>query len=93
MWNYVGIVRTNKRLERALRRCELIEQEIREYYWNFYVTSNLLELRNLNLVANLVIRCALARHESRGLHYNLDYPESRESERKDTIVALGAAAA
>jgi L-aspartate oxidase len=85
MWNYVGIVRTTKRLERARHRIDMLRQEVKEYYAHFRVTPDLIELRNLVEVADLIIRSALSRHESRGLHYTLDYPELLP-EAKDTVL-------
>ncbi|MES2355467.1 MAG: L-aspartate oxidase [Pseudomonadota bacterium] len=76
MWDYVGIVRTKKRLARAQHRIRLLYHEINEYYTSFRVSSDLIELRNLVLTADLIVRCAMLRHESRGLHYSLDYPHT-----------------
>jgi L-aspartate oxidase len=85
MWDYVGIVRSKKRLERAEHRVKLLQLEIQEYYSNYKIGKNLIELRNLVLVSELIIRCAKQRKESRGLHYTLDYPETSKIA-KDTIM-------
>lgn len=85
MWDYVGIVRTNKRLERAQHRVKLLRDEIHDYYRNFRINSDLIELRNLTQVADLIIRSAQARPESRGLHYSRDFP-GLASEIRDTVL-------
>ena len=85
MWDYVGIVRTDKRLQRARRRVQLLQQEVNEYYGNYKLNNDLLELRNLVAVADLIIQSAIRRKESRGLHFTLDYPELLK-EARDTVL-------
>lgn len=92
MWNYVGIVRSGTRLERAARRITMLQEEIIEYYWKYFITRDLLELRNIALVAQLVVECAASRRESRGLHYTTDFPDTDPKLAKDTVVKRGVAA-
>jgi L-aspartate oxidase len=90
MWDYVGIVRTTKRLRRAASRLRSLNEEVQEYYWNYKMTCDLIELRNLVLVASLIVDSALSRHESRGLHFTLDYPETDTSgPPQDTVIRPG----
>jgi L-aspartate oxidase len=92
MWNYVGIVRSDKRLKRAARRIALLKEEISDYYWNYLITRDLLELRNIATVAELIVECAMARRESRGLHSTIDCPELDPKFARDIVIKRGVSA-
>jgi len=92
MWNYVGIVRSDKRLRRAARRIALLQEEIAEYYWKYFLTRDLLELRNIATVAQMIVECAAARHESRGLHFTIDHDASDAKLARDMVMKRGVAA-
>jgi L-aspartate oxidase len=92
MWNYVGIVRSTTRLRRAARRIALLQEEIVEYYWKYFVTRDLLELRNIATVAQLIVECAESRKESRGLHFTIDHPATDPKQARDTVIKRGVAA-
>jgi L-aspartate oxidase len=92
MWNYVGIVRSDKRLKRAARRIAMLKEEIADYYWNYFVTRDLLELRNIATIAELIVDCAMARRESRGLHSTLDCPATDPKQARDSVVKRGVTA-
>jgi L-aspartate oxidase len=89
MWNYVGIVRSDTRLRRAARRIDLLNEEIIEYYWKYYVTRDLLELRNIATVARLIVEAAAGRRESRGLHFTSDHPHVDPKFARDTVAKRG----
>ena len=89
MWNYVGIVRSDKRLRRAARRIALLQEEIAEYYWKYFVTRDLLELRNIATVAQLIVECAAARRESRGLHFTIDHRDTDPKMARDMVIKRG----
>jgi L-aspartate oxidase len=89
MWNYVGIVRSDRRLSRARERIALLQEEIRQYYWHVLLTSDLAELRNIAAVAECIIACAQRRRESRGLHYPIDHPAPDPAWARDTVIRRG----
>jgi L-aspartate oxidase len=89
MWNYVGIVRSDKRLRRAARRIAVLQEEIHEYYWRYFVTRDMLELRNIATVAELIVSSAAFRKESRGLHTTIDYPVADPRFARDTVTKRG----
>ena len=86
MWDYVSIVRTDKRLLRASFRLRNLDREVREFYWGYRVNADILELRNLVTVASLIVDCAMCRKESRGIHFTLDFPRSNQQHQHDTIM-------